>query len=249
MINVINYDTVLQELQAKRKYLDEDIQNMINQNENKINQALIKLTTEQLKQLKSEKQSLLYEYLVRNSQKQKYTDYMNQVNEILERNRKSQLNFNMKEDKLYQIKTSLQPELLACIPSVGLRHKRLLQQEQVDVKIRRHKNQNEERLRQQQFLRGRGDQEMKEISQNLSKYAKNNERNSPQQEDNFENGSLVMSKSFNQSQQRQIQQQSQQFPENQTPVVQKQFQQKLLRGQVSSKLQYDGYDEEDDDLN
>ncbi|CAD8186578.1 unnamed protein product [Paramecium octaurelia] len=236
MIAVTDYDATYNELQAKRRFLDESIQSMQDQSDHKINQALIKLTTEQLKQLKLEK----------NSQKQKYSDYLNQVNEILQRNRNSQLNLYSKEDKLYQIKTSLQSELLALIPSVGLRHKRLLQQEQVDVKIRRHKHQNEEKLRQQQLLRGVGDQEMKQISQNLSKYAKNDEMDSPKQDDNnFDNGSLVMSKSFNQSQPRQIQQQSQ-MSQNLTPVVQKQFQQKPLRGQVSSQFVY-GESQEDDD--
>ncbi|CAD8084065.1 unnamed protein product [Paramecium primaurelia] len=235
MISIIDYDATYHELQAKRKLLDESVQSMQDQSDHKNNQALIKLTTEQLKQLKLEK----------NSQQQKYSDYINQVNDILQRNRNSLFNLHQKEDKLYQIKTSLQSELLAFIPSVGLRHKKLLQQEQVDVKIRRHKHINEEKLRQQQQLRGIGDQEMKQISQNLSKYARNDEINSPKQDDNnLENGSLVMSKSFNQSQPRQIQQQSQ-ISQNLTPVVKNQFQQKPLRGQIQSQLQYGDYEDDD----
>ncbi|CAK87396.1 unnamed protein product (macronuclear) [Paramecium tetraurelia] len=238
MIAVTDYDATYNELQAKRKFLDESIHSMQDQSDHKINQALIKLTTEQLKQLKLEKQSYAYKYIHQEFSKAKSMKFCKEI-EI-------GMLFEIHEDKLYQTKTNLQTELLAFIPSVGLRHKRLLQQEQVDVKIRRHKHQNEEKLRQQQLLRGIGDQEMKQISQNLSKYAKNDEMNSPKQDDNnLDNGSLVMSKSFNQSQPRQIQQQSQ-MSQNLTPVVQKQFQQKPLRGQISSQLVYGDYEDEDD---
>ncbi|CAD8101155.1 unnamed protein product [Paramecium sonneborni] len=234
MISVTDYDAIFHEMQVKRQYLDESIKNLQNLNDNKINQALIKLTTEQLNKLKSEK----------NSQKQKYAEYLKEVNEILENNIKSQQNLYIKDDRLYQIKTSLQPQLLAFIPSVGLRHKRLLQQEQVDVKIRRHKNQNEERLKQIESLTGIGDQEMKQISQNLSKYAKIEETNTPKQDDYiFDNGSLVISKSQSQIKQKQLQQQN---PESSIPGAQMNFQQKSLRGQQSSKLKYGDYDDDDD---